>query len=96
MIVKYKDRKLEKVCTDYKYAVRIYNTIMADQISFCIDALKTAETLVFLRVRNCHPLHNNREGQYAMHLKEPYRLIFEKDDENDIHIVRVEEIVDYH
>ena len=32
-----------------------------------------------------------------MHLQEPYRLIFEKDDDDGtVHIVMVEEIVDYH
>ena len=47
-------------------------------------------------MRRCHSLTNNRSEQYAMDLIQPYRLVFEKDDENEIRIVKIIEIIDYH
>ena len=72
---------------------------MANFIKLCIQALEvydSVEEIVRDKVRGCHPLKNDRAGMYSMHLQEPYRLIFEKDDEGSVHIVIVEEIVDYH
>lgn len=40
-------------------------------------------------------LKGDRKGQYAMELTQPYRLIFTKRG-NEIQIVNVIEIVDYH
>ncbi len=100
MIVRYKNKKIERVCTDYNWAVKKYNSSMANYLKFCIQALQlynSVEEIVNDRVRGCHPLKQNRTGQYSMHLQEPYRLIFEKDDDDGtVHIVMVEEIVDYH
>lgn len=72
---------------------------MAAEISDCIDDIRAAdsvEMMISLGLHRCHPLHNNRAGQYAMDLIHPYRLIFEKDDKGNIHIVKIIEIVDYH
>lgn len=46
-------------------------------------------------IGRCHPLTQNRKGQYAVDLAHPYRLVFEKM-ENQIQIVNILEIVDYH
>lgn len=46
-------------------------------------------------IGRCHLLKGKRKGQYAMDLVHPYRLIFEKIDE-EIRIVMVIEITDYH
>ena len=99
MLIRYQNKKIEKVCTDHKQAVREYNVLMARQIAFCINAIKYAdsvEQLIHEKVRRCHSLTNNRSEQYAMDLIQPYRLIFEKDDENEIRIVKIIEIIDYH
>lgn len=60
-----------------------------------IDASDTVEEMVQYRIGRCHPLKGDRKGQYAMELTQPYRLIFTKRG-NEIQIVNVIEIVDYH
>ena len=69
MDITYKNKKIEKVCTDAKMSDRTYG--------------------------RCHPLTNNRKGQYAVDLVHPYRLVFEKHG-NEIQVVHIMEIVDYH
>lgn len=84
MKITYKTRKLEKVCT-------IASETGIDEI----DASDSVEELVQFHIGRCHLLKGKRKGQYAMDLVHPYRLIFEKIDE-EIRIVMVIEITDYH
>ena len=51
--------------------------------------------MIQYRIDRCHPLSNNRKGQYAVDLVHPYRLVFEKHG-NEIQIAHIMEIVDYH
>ena len=51
--------------------------------------------MVQFHIGRCHPLKGNRQGQYAMDLVHPYRLVFEKTGDI-IQIANVMEIVDYH
>lgn len=60
-----------------------------------IDASETVEEMVQCHIGRCHYLTGNRKGQYAMDLIYPQRLIFEKRG-NEIQIVNVLEITDYH
>jgi proteic killer suppression protein len=86
------------VCTIVCEAEKKYNYQMAYKIHKCIDIIKAASTveeLLQFHLGRCHLLKGDRQGQYAMHLVQPYRLIFEKK-EGEIQIVNVIEIVDYH
>ena len=60
-----------------------------------ISAVDTVEMLIRFHIGRCHPLTNNRKGQYAMDLVHPYRLIFEKHGD-EIQIAHIMKIVDYH
>ena len=60
-----------------------------------ITASDTVEFMIQFRIGRCHPLHNNRKGQYAVDLVHPYRLEFEING-NEIQIANIMEIVDYH
>ena len=60
-----------------------------------ISASDTVEMMIQFRIGRCHPLTQNRKGQYAMDLVHPYRLVFEKNG-NEIQIANILEIVDYH
>ena len=60
-----------------------------------ISAADTVEMMIQFRIGRCHPLTQNRKGQYAMDLVHPYRLVFEKNG-NEIQITNILEIVDYH
>lgn len=71
---------------------------MAEVIHLRIDQLNAAETveeMINFSIGRCHQLNGNREGQYALDLVYPYRLIFVKIDDQ-IQIVKIIEIVDYH
>ncbi len=96
--ITYKNKKIEKVCTDAKVADRTYGNEMAEKIHMRIDeiiAADTVEMMIKFRIGRCHPLTNNRKGQYAVDLVHPYRLVFEKHGD-EIQIVYIMEIVDYH
>ena len=98
MEITYKNKRIKKVCTDASTAERTYGTEMAVKIQQRICELSAAETVEFLmhfHIGRCHPLSQNRKGQYALDLVHPYRLIFEKKG-NDIQIAYILEIIDYH
>lgn len=96
--VRYRTRQLRKVCEDASVAERKYGAAAADKIQRRIDqirAVDSVEELVQFGIGRCHPLQGKRKGQYAMDLTQPYRLIFEKVNEQIV-AVEILEIVDYH
>lgn len=96
--ITYKSKKLKKVCTNAKEADVTYGNRMTEIIHQRIDEISAAdnvETMVKFKIGRCHPLSNNRKGQYAMDLVHPYRLVFEKQGDI-IQIANILEIVDYH
>lgn len=98
MDITYKNKRIKKICTDVKTAERIYGQKMADKIHQRIDEITAADTvemMIQFHIGRCHPLTQNRKGQYAVDLVHPYRLVFEKN-EKEIQIVNIIEIVDYH
>ena len=98
MDITYKTKKLRRICTDAKTAERAYGIEMAAKIHQRIDEISAAdsvEVLIKYHIGRCHPLSQDRKGQYAMDLVHPYRLVFEKNGDR-IQIVLVLDIVDYH
>ena len=98
MDITYKNNKIKKVCTEAKTAERTYGREMADKIhqrTDEIDAADTVEMMIQFHIGRCHPLTQNRKGQYAVDLVHPYRLVFEKKGD-EIQIANILEIVDYH
>ncbi len=98
MDITYRNNKIRKICTDAKTAERIYGREMAYKIHQRIDeicAADTVEMMIRFHIGRCHPLTQNRKGQYAMDLVHPYRLVFEKKGD-EIQIAIILEIVDYH
>lgn len=98
MIVEYRNRSIEKVCTNVQFAIRRHGKDMAEKINqrICeMQAAESVEQMIQYKIGRCHALLGNRETQYAVDLIHPYRLIFEKR-ENQINIVNIIEIVDYH
>ena len=79
-------------------AEKYYGKDMSNKIHQRIDEIRAADTvemMVQFHIGRCHPLVNNRKGQYAVDLVHPYRLIFEKNGD-EIQIANILEIVDYH
>ncbi|MCC8067737.1 MAG: type II toxin-antitoxin system RelE/ParE family toxin [Clostridiales bacterium] len=98
MHITYKNKKLEKICTNAKTAEKIYGKLMAEKIHQRIDEISASsnvEMMIQFHIGRCHMLKQNRKGQYAVDLIHPYRLIFEKNGE-EIQIANILEIVDYH
>ena len=98
MDITYKNRKIERICTNAKVADREYGSQMSAKIHMRIDeirAVDTVEEMIQFRIGRCHALKGNRKGQYAVDLEHPYRLVFEKHG-NEIQVVHIMEIVDYH
>ncbi len=98
MIVKYKNKQIQKICENYSAAQKKHGPLMAAKIHQRIDEIRAAdsvEQMIQYNIGGCHLLHQNRKGQYAVTLVQPYRLIFEKKD-NMIQIVTIIEIIDYH
>lgn len=98
MDITYKNKKIEKICTDAKTAEKTYGLEMAGKIHQRIDEITAADTIEMMikfHIGRCHPLSQNRKGQYAMDLVHPYRLVFEKK-KDEIQIANILEIVDYH
>ena len=98
MVITYRNKTIEKKCTDAKYAEKSYGIDMAIKIQMRIDQITAADTveeMIRLNIGRCHPLTGNRKGQYAVDLVHPYRLVFEKHG-NVIQIAHIMEIVDYH
>ncbi len=98
MEITYKNKKIEKICTNARVADRTYGNEMSEKIQMRIDEISAADTvemMIQFHIGRCHSLTNNRKGQYAVDLVHPYRLVFEKHG-NTIQIAHILEIVDYH
>ena len=96
--ITYRNRKIERICTNAEAAERAYGRDMADKIHQRIDELSAADTIEMMiqyHIGHCHPLSQDRKGQYALDLVHPYRLVFSKSGDK-IQIANVIEIVDYH
>ena len=98
LVITYKNRKIEKICTDAKVAEKTYGKKMAEKIQNRISEIEasiTVEIMLQFHIGLCHSLSNNRKGQYAVDLINPYRLVFRKIGD-EIQIAEIIEIVDYH
>lgn len=98
MQVEYKNKSLEKVCTDASAAIKKYNTRMAEKIQQRITEIKASdsvEQMLQYHIGRCHLLKGDLKGLYAMDLIHPFRLIFEKKGE-EIQIAKITDITDYH
>ena len=54
MVVRYKNKYMERLCTDYKFAIRETNKVMAKALQYCDQALKaydSVESLIGLKIR---------------------------------------------
>lgn len=98
MLITYKSRMLMKICTQASVAEKKYGTRMAEKIHQRVDELSAADSvdmMVKFHIGRCHALSGNRKGQFALDLVHPYRLILAKRGE-EISLVEIQEIVDYH
>ncbi len=82
LLTTFKSKKLERVCTSDKAAIRAYGVEMAEKLVQRLDEIHAADSVDFLlahRIGRCHELHGNLEGTLAMDLVQPHRLLFTRD-----------------
>lgn len=100
MNIIYKNNKIQKACEDFSVAKREYGENNAIKLHKAIKLLIAADDIEMLlrtKMQGCHRLVGDREGQYAMTLEQPFRLVF-KIVNDEIHIISVKilEITNYH
>jgi len=108
--ITFDNKKFEKSINDMKSSQKEYGHICAKIIRRRMDDLRAAKTLEDVRFLpgKYHELTENRKGQFATHLEEPYRLVFAPDhspipvkgngsiDWLSITSIKIIEIVNYH
>lgn len=98
MQVNYKNRHIEKICTNASVAAKKFDKRTVGLIQQRVDEIHAAdsvEMLVQFGIGRCHQLVGDRKGQFAMGLVHPLRLVFEVI-RDEIQIAEIQEIVDYH
>ncbi|MGZ5433569.1 MAG: type II toxin-antitoxin system RelE/ParE family toxin [Thermoanaerobaculia bacterium] len=109
MDIAFRREKLRKVCNDARLMAKEYGRERAVKIQLRLGQFRAARTLAdiaALPAARCHELQGERQGQLAVDLVHPWRLIFtpleriEKEtgglDWSKVEAIVVEEIVDYH
>lgn len=80
MDIIFKEKRLKKVVNNHSKLVQKYGTECATLITRRINEIHASSTLQDLRDiyprSRCHQLTGNRQGQFAVDLKHPLRLIF--------------------
>lgn len=81
MDISFRTKKLAKQCNKRKKCIKTFGQICADKIRARLDDLKDSPNLEFVRQHlpqaRLHSLKGNRNGQYALDLEHPKRLIIE-------------------
>lgn len=78
MDITFTDKKLEKLANDDRKMMKELGKVRATILRRRLTQLQDAATLEDVRnlPGNYHELTNNRKGQWACDLDQPYRLIF--------------------
>lgn len=110
MNITFADRKIRKYANDDRLALKEFGKTRFEFFKKRMNALHMAENLEELRhlPGNWHELKNERKGQWACDLDQPYRLIFEPQEKpiptdqsgkyiwSEIKAVKIIEITNYH
>lgn len=98
MLIQFKTKKLESICTNAYQAQKKYGKDIAIKIHQRIDEIRAAdsiEEMLQYHIGGCHKLSGDREGQYATNLDKKVRLVFEVIKNGEL-TARILEIVNYH
>ena len=111
MDISFASGSLQKVCNSQKEMHRKFGQKVAGRLAQRLSELKAAESLAeisHLPPARLHELGHDRQGQFAVDLAQPKRLIFKPDhnpvplkadgglDKEKITRLRIVEILDYH
>lgn len=108
MKLEFKSNKIKKQCEDPKEAQKTYGPQIGFKLTLRVNELRAAVSLLDIsklsNVNGFHTLDGDRDGEYAITLVHPHRLVFKPlfpdgqktEDLSAICIVRIEEVIDYH
>ena len=77
MDISYKDNKLRKLCENSREASKKLGTDCAKKLRARLSDIEAAANVGELLVGRPHPLHHDKEGQFAISLAGGKRLILE-------------------
>jgi proteic killer suppression protein len=80
VIIGFKTSKLQKVFNSDRELLKEYGKDQSNKIKLRMAVLKSANNLSEIRSEppeRMHPLTGQRQGQFSVDVKQPYRLIFE-------------------
>lgn len=80
MTIDFASNKVRKRCSTKKEAVKAWGKLQARKVLQRLEEIRAADTLEVLQslpAARCHPLKGDRQGQYALDLIHPHRLVFE-------------------
>ncbi len=103
----FQNTKFKLLCDDDRKLTAQYGAVNARKIVRRLNEIEAADSLGMLvkcRIGRCHPLTGNRQGQFALDLEHPLRLIIEPilecgaswEDWPCSRKIRVVEVTDYH
>jgi len=108
--VSWSSAKLEKACSDDRQGRKNWGADNWKLLKRRLAALRGSPTLADMdgAPGNCHELHADRKGEFAMYLWGSFRLVFEPADEplptrpdggidrTQVTKIEIKEVVDYH
>ena len=103
-------RRLEKTCSEDRRGCQQWGADQWAILKRRLASLAAARTLQDMDgvPGRCHPLHGDRDGEFAICLWGPYRLVFEPDhdpaprlpdsgiDRTRVTRILIREVIDYH
>ena len=111
MDIAFRTRKIEKTFNSADALKRVYGARMAKVIMTRLAVLRAARNLALVpssQPERAHRLRGDRDGQYAVDLVHPYRLVFEPGhaplprtedgavDAGQVTAIVIVEVTDYH
>ena len=109
--ITFRDRSMQKACSSEKGSVKRWGAENARRIRQRLADLQAFSSLADVPATppfRCHPLKGERKGQFAIDVRQPYRLIFDIDhdpvpllldggvDRARVTAIRVLSVEDYH
>lgn len=108
MDLEFKSKKIKKQCEEPREAQKVYGSQIGFKLTLRVNELRAATNLLDIskasKVNGFHQLDGDRDGEFAVTLVHPHRLVFkpiltkEEQIENlsEIKVLRIEEVIDYH
>lgn len=107
MDIYYKNKQINKICNQSQVAITKLGSAMAKKLQQRMTELKAADVLSdisHLPPARLHELEGGRNGELAVDLKHPFRLVFKSNDfrkgipidKTKVKAITIMEVIDYH